>query len=217
MAVETKLLGVEFDAIWQRHRRRLAQKTAAWIVGTLAVIGAIFGVWKANQPFNAEIRLNEASALNDKLPPLKDALVTLSLDNETKSDTLINKDNRLIFNNIPHRFLNQPIHLTVTCRDFLSLDTTLTLKPSTILNLYRDPMVYGDVHFLLWNPNQEESVIDASVSIAGFTVNSDKNGIVSLFIPLEKQQKFYQISCSVPLISDTVFMPCGENDVILTQ
>jgi hypothetical protein len=213
----SKLLGVEFDAIWQRHRRRLVQKAAAWVVGFLAVIGAIIWVWKANQPFNAEIRLNEASVHNSQLPPLQNAIVTLTLDNETKNDTLISLDNNLFFNNIPHRFLNQPVHITVTCRDFLSLDTTLTLTSSTLLDLHRDPMVYGNIHFLLWNPNQEESVSGASVTIAGLTAFSDENGQVSLFIPLENQQKAYQISCSVPLISDTVYMPCGENDVILTK
>ena len=213
----SKLLGVEFDAIWQRHRRRLIQKAVAWVVGSLAVIGIIIGVWKANQPFNAEIRLIEASVHNDQLPPLKDAFVTLTLDNETKSDTLDFIYNKLSFNNIPHRFLNQPVHFTVTCRDFFSLDTTLTLTPSTLLDLHRDPKVYGDIHFLLWDPDQEESVSGASVTIAGMTVLSDENGLVSLFIPLEKQQKAYQITCSVPLISDTVFMPCGENDVILSK
>lgn len=213
----SKLLGVEFDAIWQRHRRRLVQKAAAWVVGFLAVIGAIIWVWKANQPFNAEIRLNEASVHNSQLPPLQNAIVTLTLDNETKNDTLISLDNNLFFNNIPHRFLNQPVHITVTCLDFLSLDTTLTLTSSTLLDLHRDPMVYGNIHFLLWNPIQEESVSGASVTIAGLTAFSDENGRVSLFIPLENQQKAYQISCSVPLISDTVYMPCGENDVILTK
>ena len=213
----SKLLGVEFDTIWQRHRRRLVQKTAAWIVGSLAVIGAIIAVWKVNQPFNTEIRLNEVSVHNSQLPPLKDAIVTLTLDNETKSDTLVNTNDKLVFNNIPHRFLNQPVHLTATCRDFISLDTTLALTPSTLLGLHRDPMVYGNIHFMLWNPNQEESVSGACVTVAGLTTFSDENGQVSLFIPIANQRKSYRISCSVPLISDTLYMPCGENDVILTK
>lgn len=213
----SKLLGVEFDTIWQRHRRRLIQKTAAWVVGSLAIIGTIIGVWKANQPFNAEIRLNEASIHNDQLPPLSNAIVTLTLDNETKNDTIGSLNETLAFTNIPHRFLNQPVHVSVTCRDFLSLDTTLVLTPSSEIGLRRNPLVYGDIHFQLWNPHQEESVSNARVTIAGLTTYSDENGQVSLFIPLENQQKAYQISCSVPLISDTVFMPCGENDVILTQ
>ena len=213
----SKLLGVEFDTIWQRHKRLIVRKIAAWTIGSLAVIGALLGVWHANQPFDATMRLVEASVHNDQLPPLKDAVVTLSLDNETKNDTIGSLNETLAFTNIPHRFLNQPVHVSVTCRDFLSLDTTLVLTPSSEIGLRRNPLVYGDIHFQLWNPHQEESVSNARVTIAGLTTYSDENGQVSLFIPLENQQKAYQISCSVPLISDTVFMPCGENDVILTQ
>ena len=32
----TKLLGIEFDAIWQRHKRRLKAKIAVWTLGTVA-------------------------------------------------------------------------------------------------------------------------------------------------------------------------------------
>lgn len=213
----SKLLGVEFDAIWQRHKRLIARKIIAWSIGSLAVIGALIGVWRANQPFDAEMRLEEASVHNEQLPPLKNAVVTITLDNETKTDTVDALNETLTFTNIPHRFLNQPVQVSVTCRDFLSLDTTLTLTSSNTLQLYRNPLVYGDIHFQLWNPNQEEYVNNASVIIAEMTAYSDENGRVSLFVPLENQQKAYPITCSVPLISDTVFMPCGENDVVLVK
>ena len=213
----SKLLGVEFDAIWQRHKRLIARKIIAWSIGSLAVIGALIGVWRANQPFDAEMRLEEASVHNEQLPPLKNAVVTITLDNETKTDTVDALNETLTFTNIPHRFLNQPVQVSVTCRDFLSLDTTLTLTSSNTLQLYRNPLVYGDIHFQLWNPNQEEYVNNASVIIAEMTAYSDENGKVSLFVPLENQQKAYPITCSVPLISDTVFMPCGENDVVLVK
>ena len=213
----SKLLGVEFDAIWQRHKRLIARKIIAWSIGSLAVIGALIGVWRANQPFDAEMRLEEASVHNEQLPPLKNAVVTITLDNETKTDTVDALNETLTFTNIPHRFLNQPVQVSVTCRDFLSLDTTLTLTSSNTLQLYRNPLVYGDIHFQLWNPNQEEYVNNASVIIAEMTAYSDENGKVSLFVPLANQQKAYPITCSVPLISDTVFMPCGENDVVLVK
>ena len=86
----SKLLGVEFDTIWKRHRRLLVQKVLTWVLGILAVLFALAYTWKANQPFNAEIRITEASAANENLPPLKDAIVTMTLDNETKADTLSN-------------------------------------------------------------------------------------------------------------------------------
>ena len=45
----TKLLGVEFDSIWQRHKRLLRQKIAAWTVGLIVVLAVFVGVWLSNQ------------------------------------------------------------------------------------------------------------------------------------------------------------------------
>ena len=213
----SKLLGVEFDAIWQRHKRMLVRKALAWTVGTLAVIAALIVVWRFNQPYDIKLQLNEASFQNDNLPPLKDAVVTLYFDNETKTDTIHALNDIMVFNNIPHRFLNKPLRVSVTCRDFMSLDTTLPATQSIMINLYRNPTVYGDIHFKLWNPEQEIAESQAILSIAGMETTSDENGNVALFVPLEKQRKSYHIESSLALYSDTIYMPCGENDVVLTR
>ena len=213
----SKLLGVEFDAIWQRHKRQLIQKTALWALGIIAVIAILLGVRKANQPFDAEIQLNEASILNPQLPPVQDAVVTLTLDNETKTDTLTSSDMVTTFSNIPHRFLNQPVHMTVTCKDYLYTDTTITLTKNTLLQVRRDPSVYGDVHFKLWNINTEEPIDSTLVRIAGLEALSDADGMVTLTIPLEKQRKAYKINAELDLVNDSIFMPCGEDDVIIVQ
>lgn len=213
----SKLLGVEFDAIWQRHKRMLVRKALAWTIGTLAVIAALIVVWRSNQPYDIKLQLNEASFQNDNLPLLKDAVVTLYFDNETKTDTIHALNDIMVFNNIPHRFLNKPLRVSVTCRDFMSLDTTLPATQSIVINLYRNPTVYGDIHFKLWNPEQEIAESQAILSIAGMETTSDENGNVALFVPLEKQRKSYHIESSLALYSDTIYMPCGENDVVLTR
>ena len=213
----SKLLGVEFDAIWQRHKRQLIRKTALWALGIIAVIAILLAVRKANQPFDAEIQLNEASAYNEQLPPLRDAVVTMTLDNETKVDTLTSQDAVITFSNIPHRFLNQPVHMTVCCKDYHDLDTLVTLTPNTMLNVHRDPSVYGDVHFKLWNINTEEPVDSTMVRIQGLETLSGADGMVTLTIPMDKQRKAYRIVTDLNLVNDSIFMPCGEDDVILVQ
>ena len=215
----SKLLGVEFDAIWQRHKRLLLQKAIAWTVGLLTIIAALYGVWKTNQPVDVEVRLQETSTPNDRLPPLKDAVVTMLLDNETKKDTIRSMDGSTTFTNIPRRFINKDVRMTVTCQDFLPVDTTLTLTKDIVLNIHRDPKVYGNVNFLLWNPNTDKPVTNVKLEIAGQTVTSDDSGHVSLFIPLERQKKAYHINVSLPLDKDTVGMPCNEREraVILTK
>ena len=213
----SKLLGVEFDTIWQRHKRQLIRKNIAWALGIIAVLVALIMVWRGNQPFNAETRVQEVSVHNDNLPPLKEAVVTMTLDNETKTDTLKTLDDALVFTNIPHRFLNQPVRLTVTCRDFLAVDTTVSLSRNVTLNLQRDPAVYGDVHFRLFNPDTETFLSNKAIRIDGIETLSDDQGNVSLFIPLASQKTSYQVTADFPLLSDSLHMPCGNDDVILTQ
>lgn len=213
----SKLLGVEFDAIWQRHKRQLIRNATIWVLGGLAVIATLIGVGKANKPFDTEIKLNEASVQNPQLPPMHDAVITLGLDNETKTDTVTSMDATTIFSNIPHRFLSQPVHITVTCQDFFNTDTTLVLTRQTDLSLLRDPSVYGDIHFKLWNLTTEEPVAMATVEIEGQQAQSDENGMVTLSIPLENQRKAYKIKTDLTLVNDSIFMPSGEDDVILVK
>lgn len=213
----SKLLGVEFDAIWQRHKRQLIRKVVAWSLGSIAVIAALVIVWRNNQPFDAEVHLNEASPHNAQLPPLHNAIVTLTLDNESKTDTIPSMDGNCIFTNIPHRFLNQNVQITLTCPNWLNTDTVVALSPNLTLDLFRDPAVYGDIRFKLWNINEEKTLSQVQVDINGFDAFSDENGIVSLSIPLEKQQKAYKIKADLIMLNDSVFMPCGENDVVLVE
>ena len=213
----SKLLGVEFDAIWKRHKRQLRRKIIGLTVAAIAVIAARIVVWRMNQPFNATVNLNESTVHNEALPPLKDAAVTLTLKNETKTDTIRAMESSIVFNNIPHRFLNKEVHLTASCRDFLDVDTTLVLTQNNILNIYRDPKVYGDVHFKLWSLNKEESINNTTIEVDGNPVTSDENGNLSLFIPLNLQKTDYPIKAPFTLLTDTIHMPCGDDDVILAE
>ena len=210
----SKLLGVEFDAIWQRHKRLLFRKALAWFFGIAAVIAALVAVWIGNQPFDTTVRLNEASVHNDQLPPMHDAVVTISLDNESKSDTILSIDQTGQFTNIPHRYLEKEVQMSFACPDFLPLDTTLLLNRDVTLNIHRDPKVYGQVSFGLWNPETETFITGTRLEVAGQVVTTDKEGHVSLFVPLEKQRKTYQVKAPFPLYNDMLSMPCGESDVI---
>ncbi|MBR6491732.1 MAG: toll/interleukin-1 receptor domain-containing protein [Bacteroidales bacterium] len=213
----SKLLGVEFDTIWQRHKRRLVRKVLAWTIASIVVLSALIGVWRLNQPIDVETQLNETSVHNPNLPPLHKAIVTMSLDNETKTDTIQTMQSKIVFSNIPHRFLNKQVRFTVTCRDFIGVDTVVTLSKNVILDVKRDPSVYGNVHFLLYDPDKETGVADTKLEINGYEITTDENGYMSLFIPLESQNKYYKIKTQIGLYNDTIFMPCGESDVIMTK
>jgi hypothetical protein len=213
----TKLLGVEFDSIWQRHKRLLIQQAIAWTIGIITVLAALLGVWITNQPVDVELKLNEASVRNDNLPPLHDAVVTLTLDNEIKTDTLQSLDAAALFTNIPHSFLNNLVRIQVETPDFLPVDTTALLTKQLTINIYRNPDVYGDVHFLLWNPQRERGVANTKVTFDGHSIMTDAEGYVKLSIPLSEQKVVYPVSAALPLQDDSLHMPCGPNDIIQAQ
>ena len=212
----SKLLGVEFDAIWQRHRRLLIRKAIAWALGLIIVVAALIGVWLTNQPVDVEVRLNEASVHNPNLPPLQDAVVTMALDNEIKTDTIRSLDAATVFNNIPHRYLNNEVRITVTCPNFLDADTTLLLSKAVSINLYRNPAIYGSLRYKLWNPYTEQTAVNTAVVIDGHEVISDVDGYVTLTIPLAEQKASYPVTSSALSLEDNIVRPpCGPDDIII--
>ena len=206
----SKLLDVEFDTIWKRHRRMLIRKTIAWILGTLAVLAALVGIWLHSQPVDVSLRVNETTPHNDQLPELRDAVVTLALPNKTETDTLRTMEGEVIFRNVPHKYLGQPVQVTFSCRDFLPLDTAVVLNKALTLDIARDPAAYGFIHFRLYDSQTEQILPDVEVIIDGQTVRSDPLGFVTLTIPLPLQRKTYPLSASIPLHEDSIYPPCGE-------
>ena len=213
----TKLLGVEFDSIWQRHRRMLRQTIAAWTVGIVVVLAALYGIWLSNQPVDVSVTLNETSVHNDNLPPLKDAVVTMELENETKTDTIQSLDTIAIFANIPHKVIGGSVHLIVECRDWLTVDTSFILTKDVVINIARNLHSYGDVIFRLWSIDKEQGVANAKVSLAGLVTTSDAEGYVRMFIPLERQKDRYKVKCSLPLDNDILSMPTTESTVLIVK
>ncbi len=212
----SKLLGVEFDSLWQRHKRRLIQQSIAWITGGTVLGVLMFGIWKSSQAVDIQLRINEVSVHNEALDPLMDAEVCLGFENETKNVTVPSLARPAIFPNIPHRFLGKPVRVSVSCRDFLPVDTTMILTRMLQVELARDPAVYGDISFTLWNSTTESPVANTQLEIEGHTVYTDENGHASLFIPLASQRKAYDVKASVPLISKTITMPQGPSFILET-
>lgn len=212
----SKLLGVEFDAIWRRHRLQLIQKVVACTIGILAVLVALLSVWFTSQPVDVEVRLNEASVHNPNLPPLKDAIITLNLENEVKTDTIRSLHSSTIFKNIPHRYINNNVRVRVECFGFLPVDTTMQLSKAMSINIHRNPKVYGDLRFRLWNPYTEEVAANAMIVIDGQQVISDASGYVTLTIPLPEQKKYYTVKSDDISLDDSVFYSNSGPDAIMS-
>ena len=70
----SKLLDVEFDSIWKRHRRILTQKIIAWVMALALILLSVAGVWAGSRPVDVTVRLDETSYHNDQLPPMQPSL-----------------------------------------------------------------------------------------------------------------------------------------------
>lgn len=213
----TKLLGVEFDSIWQRHKRMLWQKIILWIIGLTAVLAALTGTWLANRPVDVEISLNETSVHNNNLPPLHDAVITLMLDNERKTDTLHTMDNTTTFTNIPANMLGKKVRVLFVCEDWCTTDTTLELSKNIALNISRDINAFGHVRFTLYD-SQVTPIAGKTINISGVKATSNAQGVVDAIIPIEKQNIIYNLTSSEVSLADTIIdAKCGDSDAVFTK
>lgn len=213
----TKLLGVEFDSIWQRHKRMLIRQVVMWIIGGIVILTSLFAVWHYNQPVDILLSLHEQSVNNKNLPPLHDAVVTITLDEETKADTISTLSDKASFLHIPHRYIGKEVRITISCPDYMPVDTTLTLQKNTEVNIFRDPTVYGNIQFKLWNTRTESYVSNTTIRVGDISAVSDAEGVVRIKIPLAKQRKEYRLSTTIPLEDNILYMPYGKDCVIRTE
>lgn len=211
----TKLLGIEVDSVWQRHKRQLLEKCIYWFIGILCVIGIILYVWIINKPVDISVSLTESGTLKRNLPPLKDATISIKVGNEVKFGTIPAIEDVAYFLNIPQKYMGNRAHIIVKCKDYLPVDTNVILNKNIYIPMNRDKQVYGRVHFRLWNVISEKIIPGVNVEVNGIKVRSDSLGFVDLLLNLDEQkQKYIVRSDEVELIDSFVFMPCGESDVI---
>lgn len=213
----TKLLGVEFDSIWQRHKRMLWQKIILWIIGLTAVLAALTGIWMTNRPMDVKVSLNEVSVHNNNLPPLHNAVITLMLDNERKTDTLHTMDNTTTFTNIPANMLGKKVRVLFVCEDWCTTDTTLELSKNIELNISRDINAFGHVRFTLYD-SQVTHIAGKTINISGVKATSNAQGVVDAIIPIEKQNIIYNLASSEVSLADTIIdAKCGDSDAVFTK
>lgn len=215
--IVTKLLGVEFDSIWQRHKRMLWQKIILWIIGLTAVLAALTGIWMTNRPMDVKVSLNEVSVHNNNLPPLHNAVITLMLDNERKTDTLHTMDNTTTFTNIPANMLGKKVRVLFVCEDWCTTDTTLELSKNIALNISRDINAFGHMRFTLYD-SQVTPIAGKTINISGVKATSNAQGIVDAVIPFEKQNVIYKLTSSEVSLADTIIdAKCGDSDAVFTK
>lgn len=211
----SKMLGIEFNEIWRRHRHRLLLQTVIRTICLVTMLSfALYLTHFNRHPQDVSVRLVETSYRNRDLPPMENAKISIRLDDETRTDTVANLMHQALFPNVPRQYFGRKIHLTFECKDYVRLDTTVLCEPDISINIRRDPAVYGNIRFTLWNPDTEQTLPGIALRVNREKTVSDKRGVVTLFIPLQFQKQKYEVVSEDLHINDTLFMPCGDSDII---
>ncbi len=211
--IVSRMLDVNYDQLWNRQRRRIITRVVVSILFSVLFVCAMAMMWFFNQPFTSQVHLYESSVHNANLSDsLYDAVVTLSLGNETKTYTLKSIDEIGDFRNLPARMKGKTVRLTVTAPDWLPTDTMLVLTEDIQLPIARDASVYG--HVTLSVLQNGKLLPNTDLQLAGHPVKSDENGHLTYDIPLEEQALEYPLVNPQTGKATLVFPPFGPNDAV---
>ena len=214
----TKLLGIEFDTIWQRHKRMLVQRAISGFILVVLFVCAIVVVHHTSTPVDIIVSLKEESNYNSNLPQLKDAHITLFLKDSTSREIIIpNVNEKGIFKNIPYENLNNKVRVKVTCLHYNNIDGWIKLSSNIELVISRDENFYGDIHFELWDSKTNSPVRNFPVNIEGYNNTTNEYGQISFFIPLNKQKKVYYPIATNFIFLDSIVMPIHKEHIHIIE
>lgn len=204
----SRLFDVKFNSLWDRYlidqRKRRRKIIASIMVTVIVFVFSIYITLTYTQAVDVKVCLNEVSVHNNNLPALQNAKVTLTIDNEIKTDTIVTMEDSALFTHIPHSAIGKEAHILVECTEWQTIDTTVLLTKDLIIDMVRDWHVYGDIQFKIFDTITEKGVPGIKASIAGIEGISDNEGRVHLSIPIETQDTLYYVNCEVPLVENTI-------------
>ena len=205
LMVVARMLQLDFDGLLLREKQRRRKRTILASLIAFLVILALSLTWFFSQTVEVNIKVQETTPNNEALPPCTDIALRLYLDKEQKTDTIATLRGTSILRHIPPRYIGKEVRVSLSAKDYLPLDTTITLQRELCLPLRRNADIYGHIRFRIIGNSQP-------LYIAGRSVVPDTNGQVELQLPIEEQRTFYPVEWTSG--ADTIYMPCGEDDVI---
>lgn len=213
----TRLLGIEFDALWRRHRRQRRQQALLWVAGLTLVAVTTASVVRMNGNVEVTLTVREATVHNDQLPPRTDAVIQMWIDGEERCDTLRSEADTVVrFGQVPRRMLGSKVRVRFECYDFLPVDTLMPLTKAMELPYRRDALLFGLVEFTLMNQKGTPQG-GHQVTVGGVSARSDADGHVSMRVPLERQAERYRIEADIPLLDTMISVPCGSGVVVYAK
>lgn len=199
--VISKMLDVSFDFLWRRQRRRMIRNAILYSVAAIFFILSLVFVWRTNQPFNVEVKLNETTTHNDNLP-FENGRIGLIYDVDTLFSKTINSyDDLLVFNDIPGKYLGKNCKIWFEMWGFEQKASDVLIEKELLLPIKRDStygVFQGRVTDGTFDNGDFKGINDVLIQIAEIELNTttDVNGFFQLEIPINLQRQSYCISIS---------------------
>lgn len=189
------LLGIEFDSLWRRHRRRMIEKVFFWFCLLSAFAISLFAVWKMDKTTDISLSLSEQTVHNPHLPPLRDAKVCFTIGGNTIEKTINSFEDTLIFPKISLSSLEDTARLRVSCEGWIAIDTLLIPSEKMTIGLSRDADKYGRLRIAVYSGKLDKYLSNYPILVEGVRFVSDGNATVEINLPLDKQKEKVRISC----------------------
>jgi len=208
LMVVARMLQLDFDGLLLRDKQRRRKRTVFASLLALLMVLALGLTWFFSQTVDVAVQVEETTLHNEYLPPCTNMVLQLYLDKEQKTDTIAALGETAVLRHIPPRYIGKEVRVSLTAKDYLPLDTMITLQREMSLPIRRDADIYGHIRFRVIGKQQ-------ALRIAGYEVSPDMSGMVELSLPMEEQRTLYVVEWEGG--RDTLYMPCGEDDIIAIE
>lgn len=202
-----------------RKKRKILYQRMLLVMCMLLILVPISWWYFDNMPTTVTVGIKECPPFNNNLPPLKNAIIKIKIGEEEKIDTIYSLTNQIEYTNIPQKLLGESAFIRVESKNFIMVDTTIYLRRNNEIVMQRDPKIFGNIRFRLWDIEKEKPISHAPIEIEGYNhpLKTDEIGRISINIPIEQQRTMYHISYSSEMLNDTLYMPCGDDDVLFVN
>jgi len=185
--IVSKMLGLEFDDLWQRYRRNLKRrKMMRMALAFIALVLIAVAAWWASRPIAMTLEMRESEPVNPLLYA-DDGVVSFTLGEVGYADSIHELPTELTFANIARKFKGEKVMLHFEQPGFETLDTTVVLQRNILLKVRRQPSYYGHVVGFTRLAGTERMVPQVRVHVGSVETVSDANGYFELDIPLAQQ------------------------------
>lgn len=213
----TKLLGVEFDTLWQRHKKLIAARAALLALSVMLIIGGFLWAWQKNQNFDLSLNLTEGSEHNSYLPDFQNAEISVYLENEIKQESIHSFNEEICISNIPPQYKDGLVRMTVKAQGYEPIDTMIHLTEALDISLKRNE----DFALYCGRVLDEEgkALQGVKVAVMQHVTYTDAGGNFSLHIPLADQRASQDLKLSLSGYKDKEYrnLSPGENNFMMEK